>query len=117
MADFQIDFLDHVAIRVTDLETSAQWYEKVLGLQRYSPEAWQPFPIFLLAGKTGIALFPANPSDVTLDAQSKNVKIDHFACINPGCGGFKHHIVRFDVAMDNVVFMQNLDAGREDPQQ
>lgn len=79
MANFQIDFLDHVAIRVTDLEASAQWYEKVLGLRRYFPEAWQPFPIFMLAGKTGIALFPANLSDSELDAHSKNVKIDHFA--------------------------------------
>ncbi|MEL6970896.1 MAG: hypothetical protein AAFZ63_26380 [Bacteroidota bacterium] len=55
MRPFNIDFLDHVAIRVKDLEIYAQWYERTLGLVRYSPEAWQPFPIFLLAGKTGIA--------------------------------------------------------------
>ena len=79
MADFQVDFLDHVAIRVKDLEVAAQWYERVLGLRRHCPEAWQPFPIFLLAGKTGIALFPANPEHPTLDPTSKNIKIDHFA--------------------------------------
>lgn len=79
MADFQIDFLDHVAIRVKDLEVAAQWYERVLGLQRYTPAAWRPFPIFLLAGKTGIALFPANTDDPQLAPFSKNVKIDHFA--------------------------------------
>lgn len=79
MADFQVDFLDHVAIRVKDLEVAAQWYERVLGLQRYSPEEWQPFPIFLLAGKTGIALFPARTDHPELDPSSRNVKIDHFA--------------------------------------
>lgn len=77
--DFKIDFLDHVAILVKDMEVSARWYETVLGLQRYEPECWRPFPTFLLAGKTGIALFPAKTTDSPLDPSSKNVKIDHFA--------------------------------------
>jgi predicted metalloenzyme YecM len=34
--DFKIDFLDHVAIRVKDMEVSARWYEEVL----------RPFPTF-----------------------------------------------------------------------
>ena len=34
---------------------------------------------FLLSGKSGIALFPANTTDNKLDPTSKNVKIDHFA--------------------------------------
>ncbi|WP_367391539.1 VOC family protein [Lewinella sp. LCG006] len=77
--DFEIDFLDHVAIRVKDLEVSARWYEEVLGLKRYEPSQWKPFPIFLLAGKTGLALFPAQMEDQVLDASSKHIKIDHFA--------------------------------------
>lgn len=76
---FEINFLDHVAIRVADLEVSAAWYEKVLGLKRYKLPEWGDFPIFLLSGKSGIALFPANKTDNKLDATSKNVKIDHFA--------------------------------------
>lgn len=75
----EIEFLDHVAIRVADLEVSAMWYEKVLGLKRYQLPEWGDFPIFLLSGKSGIALFPANTDDVVLDSSSKNVKIDHFA--------------------------------------
>ena len=75
----EIEFLDHVAIRVTDMEASAKWYEKVLGLKRYQLPEWGPFPIFLLSGKSGIALFPADSSDAKLDPNSKNVKIDHFA--------------------------------------
>ena len=76
---FKIDFLDHVAIRVVDLEVSANWYEKVLGLKKYQVEEWGDFPIFLLAGKTGIALFPANIDHPEIPSDSKNVKIDHFA--------------------------------------
>ena len=75
----EIEFLDHVAIRVVDLEASAQWYENVLGLRRYQMKEWGEFPIFLLSGKSGIALFPANTTEVKLESNSKNVKIDHFA--------------------------------------
>ena len=71
--------MDHVAIRVADMEVSAEWYEKVLGLKRYELPEWGDFPILLLSGKSGIALFPADTSDTLHESTSKNVKIDHFA--------------------------------------
>lgn len=77
--EIEIEFLDHVAIRVVDMEASIIWYEKVLGLKRYQLPEWGEFPIFLLSGKSGIALFPANSTDSKLESASKNVKIDHFA--------------------------------------
>ena len=77
--NIEIEFLDHVAIRVADIEASAKWYERVLGLKRYELPEWGDFPIFLLSGKSGIALFPANTSDPKLELSSKNIKIDHFA--------------------------------------
>ncbi|WMI65448.1 VOC family protein [Aestuariibaculum sp. YM273] len=77
--NIDIEFLDHVAIRVADLEASAKWYEHVLGLKRYQLPEWGDYPIFLLSGKSGIALFPANVSHPKLEPTSKNVKIDHFA--------------------------------------
>lgn len=77
--EIAIEFLDHVAIRVRDLNISTDWYQKVLGLKKYQLSEWGNFPIFLLSGKSGIALFPANTNDTQLDSTSKNVKIDHFA--------------------------------------
>ena len=77
--EITIDFLDHVAIRVKDLNSSTKWYQKVLGLTKYKLPEWGEFPIFLLSGKSGIALFPANLNDSKFDLDSKNVKIDHFA--------------------------------------
>ncbi|MEL6809971.1 MAG: VOC family protein [Bacteroidota bacterium] len=77
--EIALEFLDHVAIRVKDLNTSADWYQKVLGLTKYETPEWGEFPIFLLSGKSGIALFPAKSDDPKLDSSSKNVKIDHFA--------------------------------------
>ena len=79
MTDFEIAFLDHVAIRVADMEASAQWYEITLGLKRYKVEKWGKFPVFLLAGKTGVALFPANTNEPELITNSKNAGIDHYA--------------------------------------
>ena len=75
----EINFLDHVAIRVIDLEVSATWYEKVLGLKRHQPAEWGEYPIFMLSNKSGIALFPANENDRQINSTSNNVKIDHFA--------------------------------------
>ena len=79
MLPFSIDGLDHVALRVKDLDASVAWYQKYLGLRYYKLPEWGDFPVFLLAGKSGIALFPANTEDPVLDPRSKNRKIDHFA--------------------------------------
>ncbi len=77
--NFKINFLDHVAIRVKDIEASAKWYQDVLGLKVVRIPEWKDFPIFLLAGQTGIALFPANPEEPKVPLRSRNVIIDHFA--------------------------------------
>jgi len=79
MTPFKINFLDHVAIRVKDMEASIDWYIKVLGLQCYKLEAWGEFPVFMLSSKTGIAIFPANMDDEKFNPLSRHVKIDHFA--------------------------------------
>jgi len=79
MKPFNINFLDHIAIRVKDMEVSIDWYSKVLGLKKYQLEKWGEFPIFMLAGKSGVAIFPANLEHEKLNFKSRNVKIDHFA--------------------------------------
>jgi catechol 2,3-dioxygenase-like lactoylglutathione lyase family enzyme len=79
MSSFEIAHLDHVAIRVKDIEASAKWYNQVLGLKKYRLEKWGDYPIFMLSGHTGIAIFPANENDPIHNPDSKNTKIDHFA--------------------------------------
>lgn len=79
MSDFKINFLDHVAIRVRDMELSAAWYRKVLGLTYYQLPEWGAFPVFLLAGKTGVALFPSHEEEPRPGSAAKAGKIDHFA--------------------------------------
>lgn len=59
-----VNFLDHVAIRVADPEVSAQWYESVLGLVPFQDkEHWGDYPIMVQAGASGIALFPIKEGD------------------------------------------------------
>ncbi len=95
MNAFKIDFLDHVAIRVKDIDTSIEWYENVLGLTTYKLPEWKEFPVFMLSGKSGIALFPANSNDTKLDKTSKNVKIDHFA-FNVSLDNFNKARIHYD---------------------
>ncbi len=79
MKPFSINFLDHVAIRVKSIPVSIEWYSRVMGLKKYQLKHWGDFPIFMLSGKSGVAIFPANLEDETLNQESRNVKIDHFA--------------------------------------
>ncbi len=76
---FKLDFLDHVAIRVKDITASAEWYEKVLGLAKYQLPEWGPYPIFMLSGKTGIAIFPAQSVNEPVAIDKRQQRIDHFA--------------------------------------
>lgn len=79
MKPFNINFLDHVAIYVKDMERSIDWYTKVLGLKKYQLEKWGGFPVFMLSGKSGVAIFPVNLQHQKIDADSKHVRIEHFA--------------------------------------
>ena len=80
MPNFELESLDHVAIRVADLEISAEWYQRVLGLKRYLPPEWEPWPIFMMSGKFGVALFPSGTGDHTGPSKAvSNIRIDHFA--------------------------------------
>ncbi|HEX8177809.1 MAG TPA: VOC family protein [Pyrinomonadaceae bacterium] len=76
---FNIECLDHVALLVTDLERSVEWYTRVLGLKRHYAEAWD-IPVVLYAGTTGIALFPATSKEQKLPAIPRHaIVMQHFA--------------------------------------
>lgn len=59
----KLEGLDHVAITVRDPLSSMVWYQYVLGLERRFEEAWGDHPIVMLAGESGVALFPASSAD------------------------------------------------------
>lgn len=74
---FKINGLDHVAIRSSDTQRSATWYENTLGLKKVTKPEWDDYPIMMLSGQTGIAIFPSTSERSEND--SKTVRIDHFA--------------------------------------
>ncbi|MBC2838569.1 VOC family protein [Robiginitalea sp. SC105] len=75
MEPFKIDFLDHVAIRVANLEASAAWYAKVLGLEKYQLPEWRDFPIFMLAGKS---VYTTDPDGHTVELTTLVVEENAF---------------------------------------
>lgn len=56
----ELEALDHVALTVADVASAAEWYAEVLGLRRLFEEEWGEHPAVLVAGSTGVALFPAS---------------------------------------------------------
>lgn len=57
---FHLQHLDHVALTVSDIATSVQWYRDVLGLERRHESAWGDVPAVMCAGDTCLALFAAH---------------------------------------------------------
>lgn len=55
---FRTQGIDHVALAVRDVRSSARWYAEVLGFQRLHEEAWGDFPAVVGNGTTAVALFP-----------------------------------------------------------
>jgi catechol 2,3-dioxygenase-like lactoylglutathione lyase family enzyme len=78
MKSFNIEALDHVALRVANMATSVEWYEKVLGLKKYQLPEWGDYPIFMLSNRMGVALFPLDSKVPRIGSATGNT-IDHFA--------------------------------------
>lgn len=55
-----IQHLDHVAISVSDLPRSIEWYQRVFGFEHRFAGLWGGVPAMLFIGETGLALFPAS---------------------------------------------------------
>ena len=76
---FEIDALDHVALSVSDVARSAQWYADVLGFKRLHEEMWNGIPIFVGNAAAAIALFPASEEIGSGSADRAAVRTLHFA--------------------------------------
>lgn len=73
---FKLHQIDHVGIHAADVERSAKWYNEVLGLDVHRPETPNS-PVEVVAGTTGIALFPADDAHpVTTDGWHLAFKTD-----------------------------------------
>ena len=76
---FDLQGLDHIAITVRDVEASAAWYARVLGLERRHPDVWGDVPTMMGVGETMIALFPVQ-GDVPKPGPGRDViAMRHFA--------------------------------------
>ena len=74
-----IESLDRIALKVKDIEASADWYERILGLKRAGPSFWNPYPVFLQAGPTGIALIPTSTPKPSKIVSGDWLILDHIA--------------------------------------
>ena len=61
----ELEGIDHVALGVRDVESAAKWYIDVLGFERRYDDVWNGYPVFVMKGNTGLALFPADQARST----------------------------------------------------
>jgi catechol 2,3-dioxygenase-like lactoylglutathione lyase family enzyme len=69
MPAFKLQGLDHVALSVSDLKRSSDFYAEVLGLER-AYEEWHE-PVFMVAAGTGLALFSIESHESSGDPEAK----------------------------------------------
>jgi catechol 2,3-dioxygenase-like lactoylglutathione lyase family enzyme len=69
VAAFEVQGLDHVALSVSDLKRSSEFYSEVLGLER-AYEEWHE-PVFMVASGTGLALFSTGSHESSGDPDAK----------------------------------------------
>ena len=72
-----LELIDHVALSVSDIERSAQWYCDVLGFERQHDDVWGGYPVFVGKNDAAIALFPKRGGDAKSAAPA--VRVLHFA--------------------------------------
>lgn len=76
---FRVESIDHVAMRVRDVQRSVAWYRDVLGLERRYESTWGDFPAVVGAGTTYLALFPSPPPEPGQTSAGPDVSIRHIA--------------------------------------
>jgi catechol 2,3-dioxygenase-like lactoylglutathione lyase family enzyme len=66
---FQLQHLDHVAISVSEMDRSVDWYAKMLGLEKRSP--WDGEPVMMCVGDTCLALFSVDGPGIAMSESER----------------------------------------------
>ncbi len=114
----KVNFLDHVAISVSNIKKSVYWYEKVICLKKHIVPEWGDYPVMMLAGKSGLAIFPVNSIENKSQKTIDDIRIKHFA-FNVDKTNFEHAKDRFkslqipfslqDHHYFNSIYLKDLD--------
>ena len=74
----QVTAMDHIVLRVSDVERALEWYSNMLGLEPVREDEWRagecPFPSVRISGDTIIDL-------ITGDVDPNTRNLDHFCIV------------------------------------
>ena len=74
-----LEGIDHVALAVSDVERSAQWYIGVLGFEYRYKDVWDGIPTFIGKGTTAIALFASRTEARSTSSTRAGIRMLHLA--------------------------------------
>jgi catechol 2,3-dioxygenase-like lactoylglutathione lyase family enzyme len=70
-----LGIIDHVAISVSRLNSSVEWYQRVLGLERRFADVWEGPPIMLCTQGSCLALFQTESQEPASLQDHKSVPL------------------------------------------
>jgi catechol 2,3-dioxygenase-like lactoylglutathione lyase family enzyme len=75
----ELEGIDHVALAVSDVDRSAQWYIDILGFEHRHEGMWDGIPVFIGKGTTSIALFPPRAEARSTASSRPEIRMLHLA--------------------------------------
>ena len=98
---FRAQRIDHVEVRVRDLESAVAWYSRVFGLEEV--HRWQPHPVMIGVGGTMIAVFRVPDGEPEGPGPRRGWDVVAFRTDETGFAAAQEHLRRLEIEFQGPI--------------